>query len=134
MTGPVAKSRLAGIALLVSALAFLPACSRETAETPAPPVQSDAESASAELPTTQQAGERLATSLCAGCHAIGLQGESPHADAPPFRTLSEKYPVRFLEEALAEGIMVGHEDMPEFQLEADQVEQLVVYLESIQAQ
>lgn len=134
MAGQIAKLQLAGIALLVGALAFLPACSRETAEAPAPPVEADTQPASAELPSTELAGQRLASDNCARCHAIGLEGESPHADAPPFRTLSEKYPVRFLEEALAEGIMVGHEDMPEFQLEADQVEQLVVYLESIQTQ
>lgn len=124
MAVQIAKSQLAGIAVLACALAFLPACSRETRDAAdVPPAQ-----ASAALP-----GQRIATDLCAGCHAVGLEGESPHADAPPFRTLSERYPVRHLEEALAEGIMVGHEDMPEFQLEADQVEQLVVYLESIQA-
>ncbi|MFN4183484.1 MAG: c-type cytochrome [Hyphomonas sp.] len=124
MAGHLGKSSLAGGVVLFAALALLPACSREAAEAPAPLVE-----AAEILP-----GQRIATNLCAGCHAIGLEGGSPHADAPPFRTLSEKYPVRYLEEALAEGIMVGHEDMPEFQLEADQVEQLVVYLESIQAQ
>lgn len=120
-----AKSQLAGLAMLAGALACLPACSRQEAETPVP---------AAAAPSAILQGEQIATTLCAGCHAVGLEGESPHADAPPFRTLSEKYPVRHLEEALAEGMMVGHEDMPEFQFEADQVEQLIVYLESIQAQ
>lgn len=119
-----AKSPLARIALLAGALACLPACSREGAEAPAP--------AATQVSTLP--GQQIATDLCAGCHAVGLEGESPHADAPPFRTLSERYPVRHLEEALAEGMMVGHEDMPVFQFEADQVEQLIVYLESIQAQ
>lgn len=116
------KLSVAGSAVLLAGLAFLGGCSREATEPAAP-----AESA-ATMP-----GRQIAESLCAGCHAIGLEGESPHSDAPPFRTLSERYPVRLLEEALAEGIAVGHEDMPEFQLEAEQVEQLIVYLESIQA-
>lgn len=122
MAGHILKSAAAGSVLLLAGIALLAGCSRETGEAPAP------SEASAPMP-----GRQIAENLCAGCHAIGLEGESPHADAPPFRTLSAKYPVRLLEEALAEGITVGHEDMPEFQLEADQVEQLILYLESIQA-
>lgn len=112
-----------GAAALLLALATIAGCSKEVGDAPAP--------AAAETP--DMPGQAIAQNLCAGCHAIGLEGDSPHADAPPFRTLSEKYPVRLLEEALAEGIAVGHEDMPEFQLEADEVEQLILYLESIQA-
>lgn len=125
MAGHLAASRLTGLVLLATALAGLPACSREGAGAPEPA----AETGSGE---TRAAGQEIATTLCAGCHSVGTEGESPHADAPPFRNLSDKYPVRYLEEALAEGISVGHEDMPEFRLEADQVEQLIVYLESIQ--
>jgi mono/diheme cytochrome c family protein len=122
MAGHILKLQAAGVAAVLAGLALLAGCSREATEAPA---QNDADST---MP-----GRQIAESLCAGCHAIGLEGDSPHADAPPFRTLSERYPVRLLEEALAEGIAVGHEDMPEFQLEADQVEQLIQYLESIQA-
>lgn len=121
MAGHILKSAM-GSVLLLAGVTLLAGCSRETGEASAP------SEASAPMP-----GRQIAENLCARCHAIGLEGDSPHADAPPFRTLSEKYPVRMLEEALAEGITVGHEDMPEFQLEADQVEQLIVYLESIQA-
>lgn len=121
MAGHILKSAV-GSVLFLAGVTLLAGCSRETSEAPVP------SESSAPMP-----GRQIAENLCAGCHAIGLEGESPHADAPPFRTLSEKYPVRMLEEALAEGITVGHEDMPEFQLEADQVEQLILYLESIQA-
>ena len=48
-------------------------------------------------------GEMLVRDNCADCHAIGLIGESPMMEAPPFRTLSAKYPVENLAEALAEG-------------------------------
>ena len=51
---------------------------------------------------------------CARCHAIGKEGASPHPEAPPFRTLSSKYPVEDLAESLAEGIVSGHPDMPIF--------------------
>jgi hypothetical protein len=52
--------------------------------------------------------------------------------APPFRTLSQSYPLNSLEEAFAEGILVGHPDMPDFQLEPAQIDHLIAYLNSIQ--
>lgn len=79
-------------------------------------------------------GRRLAEIYCARCHAIGAEGESTHPMAPPFRTLSRNYPVNTLEEAFAEGILVGHRDMPEFRLEPAQIDDLVAYLQSIQEQ
>lgn len=79
-------------------------------------------------------GRRLAEIYCTRCHAIGAEGESPHPMAPPFRFIGRNYPVNTLEEAFAEGILVGHRDMPEFQLEPDQIDDLVAYLESIQVQ
>lgn len=48
--------------------------------------------------------------------------------APPFRTLHSKYPVENLEEALAEGIVTGHPEMPVFQLEPPQISALIEYL------
>ncbi len=77
-------------------------------------------------------GERLAQAYCASCHAIGAAGDSAHADAPPFRTLAKRYPVEGLAEALAEGIVVGHPDMPEFRFEPDEVDALIEYLKAIQ--
>lgn len=77
-------------------------------------------------------GEVLVKEHCARCHAIGKEGDSPHKDAPPFRTLSSKYPVSDLAESLAEGIVSGHPDMPIFAFSAHDVEAIVQYLESIQ--
>jgi cytochrome c len=77
-------------------------------------------------------GEILLTTNCARCHAIGTTGVSPHSAAPPFRTLSRKYPIEGLEEALAEGLSVGHPDMPEFVFEPEDVGAIVAYLKSIQ--
>lgn len=79
-----------------------------------------------------EAGRHMAEIKCAGCHAIGAAGESRHPSAPPFRTLSHNYPVNALEEALAEGILVGHPAMPEFRLTPAEIDDLVAYLQSVQ--
>jgi mono/diheme cytochrome c family protein len=77
-------------------------------------------------------GAQLLQQKCAPCHAIGKQGDSPRQDAPPFRTLSQRYPIESLEESLGEGIMSGHPDMPEFSFDADDVGAIIAYLDSIQ--
>jgi mono/diheme cytochrome c family protein len=77
-------------------------------------------------------GEALVAANCASCHAVGRVGESPRKQAPAFRTLGRRYPIESLEEALAEGIMSGHPDMPEFSFDADDVGAIIAYLKSIQ--
>ena len=79
-------------------------------------------------------GRALLEANCSRCHAIDRTDESLHPEAPAFRTLSERYPVSYLQEALAEGIVTGHKDMPEFSAEPVQVAAIIAYLESIQAQ
>jgi len=79
-------------------------------------------------------GEALVKENCSRCHAIGKEGTSPHPPAPPFRTLSSKYPVEDLAESLAEGIVSGHPDMPIFVFSPHDVEAIIQYMESIQAQ
>ncbi|WP_051381792.1 cytochrome c [Methylocystis sp. SB2] len=79
-------------------------------------------------------GRAIAQENCGRCHAVGPRGESANPKSPPFRHLARKYPLNNLEEALAEGIVVGHEgvEMPPFRLSAAQIEALLVYLNSIQ--
>jgi mono/diheme cytochrome c family protein len=77
-------------------------------------------------------GAALVTKNCGACHAVGRTGDSPRQDAPAFRTLGTRYPIESLEEALGEGIMSGHPDMPEFAFEADDVGAIIAYLKSIQ--
>ena len=77
-------------------------------------------------------GETLLTRSCGSCHAIGRSGDSPQKDAPAFRTLGTRYPVESLEEALGEGVMSGHPDMPEYKFDADDVGAIIAYLKSIQ--
>ena len=77
-------------------------------------------------------GETLLTRDCGRCHATGRTGDSPRKDAPVFRSLGKRYPIESLEEALGEGIMSGHPDMPEFKFDADDVGAIIAYLKSIQ--
>jgi cytochrome c553 len=79
-------------------------------------------------------GEVLVKENCSRCHAIGKEGESPHKEAPPFRTLAKNYPIEDLAESLAEGIVSGHPDMPIFVFGPHDVEAIIEYLQSIQAQ
>jgi mono/diheme cytochrome c family protein len=77
-------------------------------------------------------GRFLVRVHCAECHAVSRNDASKHPDAPPLRTLSQNYPVSALEESLAEGIVVGHPDMPEFRFRSEDVVAIISYLESIQ--
>lgn len=78
------------------------------------------------------AGRRLAQ-RCKACHSIGVRGASPNPAAPPFRTLSQRYPLEDLQESLAEGIVVGHaQGMPRVRMAPRQVADFLRYLQSIQ--
>ena len=79
-------------------------------------------------------GRTLLTSNCSRCHAVGRTGNSSHPEAPPFRTLSQRFAIDNLAEALAEGLSTGHPDMPEFVFEVEDVGAILAYLHSIQAQ
>lgn len=83
-------------------------------------------------PTPEARGQALVQSNCGTCHAVGVSDQSPAPEAPAFRTLSENYRVADLEEALAEGISVGHPAMPQFQFEPEDVDAIIAYLQSIQ--
>lgn len=77
-------------------------------------------------------GRAIAESQCAVCHAVGEFGESPRAAAPPFRRLLSRYDPAALAQDLAEGIRIGHPDMPRFDLPIQGVDSLVAYLRAIQ--
>jgi len=77
-------------------------------------------------------GRRLASLYCAQCHAIDKVSPSPLTIAPPFRALHERYPVENLQEALAEGIVVGHPTMPQFRFEPDQIGDFLAFLKSLE--
>ena len=73
----------------------------------------------AEAQTTRavQRGETIVQTYCAQCHAVGKTDTSA---------------VEHLEEAFAEGITTGHPEMPRFQFEPDQIDDLIAYLKSLE--
>ena len=80
----------------------------------------------------EQRGKIFALNNCAKCHSIDRASPSPLKIAPPFRTLHKRYPIETLGEALAEGIYTGHPTMPAFQLEPDQIGDLLAYLNTLE--
>jgi cytochrome c len=84
------------------------------------------------LSPAEQRGKTFALTNCARCHSIDRVTESPLKIAPPFRTLHLRYPVETLGEALAEGIETGHPTMPAFQLDPDQIHDLLSYLKTLE--
>lgn len=78
-------------------------------------------------------GQTIVELYCARCHATGPTGESTLKGAPQFRMLSQKYPIKTLGEAFAEGIVTGHPNMPEFQFLPHEIDDILAYLQSLQA-
>ena len=76
-------------------------------------------------------GQTIAEIQCSRCHAIGKRDPSPLPQAPPLRSLAKRYPLYYLAEALAEGIMTGHRDMPMFKFDPDEIGALLAYIGSI---
>jgi mono/diheme cytochrome c family protein len=77
-------------------------------------------------------GQAYAKANCSRCHAIDRRSESPLGAAPPFRTLHKRYPVETLGEALAEGIYTGHAEMPAFELNPEEIHDLLSYLKTLE--
>ena len=78
-------------------------------------------------------GAILVRQNCASCHAVERSGDSPMTAATPFRDMGVLYPVRDLQEALAEGLVTAPPAMPPIELEPTQIADLIAYLESVAA-
>jgi mono/diheme cytochrome c family protein len=87
---------------------------------------------SAQSSPTAQRGLNLAMANCSRCHAVDKLSPSPLALAPPFRDLHLRYPVENLAEALGEGIVTGHQNMPEFRLDPGQVSDFIDFLKALE--
>ena len=77
------------------------------------------------------AGLRLAETLCARCHAIAPGEIGRHPLAPTFADIANRYSVWDLQEALAEGILVGHASMPKFKLQPKDITDLLSYMDTM---
>jgi mono/diheme cytochrome c family protein len=116
----VLMRRLSGMALtMLMASAALSACSEGTESAPAKPDSS------------VERGKALVKANCARCHSTEAGVASTHADAPSFATLFTAYPPEYIEEAFAEGVFVGHGEMPKFEFQPDEIADLVAYLKTL---
>jgi mono/diheme cytochrome c family protein len=77
-------------------------------------------------------GVAIAEQLCAECHAIGNEEQSPHAHAPPFRRIEQRVDLDSFMTRLREGLTSGHPDMPTFRFSRDDARALIAYLRAIQ--
>ena len=88
--------------------------------------------AGAQISPRAQRGTNFALANCVTCHSIDKVTPSSLSLAPPFRTLHLRYPVESLAESLAEGIVTGHSNMPEFRLDAGQVGDFIDFLKTLE--
>lgn len=107
------------LAIIVAAMAAWPSAAQDQA------------AEEAEQAALAKVGRAIAADKCARCHAIGADDTSPHAQAPPFRDVVLRYPSENLAEALAEGIVSGHPDMPVFVFQPAEIEGFIAYLDSL---
>jgi mono/diheme cytochrome c family protein len=77
-------------------------------------------------------GRALLKQFCGDCHAIDKTGDSPLAQAPPFRAIGASLDLDGFARQLQRGLMMGHPDMPEFKFSADDARDATVYLREIQ--
>lgn len=78
-----------------------------------------------------QKGREIAQANCAKCHNITHAGDSPFRPAPPFRVIARMYKASDIEEALVEGIVVGHPAMPEFTMSGEDAVALSAFIDSL---
>lgn len=79
------------------------------------------------------AARRFVEAHCAACHATSPGKPTHHPDAPPFADIAVRYPPSDLGEAFAEGIVVGHPDMPAFEFTEAEVDHLVRHLRNLRS-
>jgi len=85
----------------------------------------------AQSPAAQR-GLTFVRTHCAQCHSIDKVSDSPLAVAPPFRTFHQKFLIESLRRRLAEGIIATHPTMPQFRLDADQISDVLAYLQTLE--
>ena len=120
----------AGALGIAAAVLTAPAWSAEGSNTGADAATSEPADTDAGATDTDAAakGRAILEANCHRCHAIGMDDSSHHEEAPPFRVVVTRYPPGNLAEALAEGIVSGHPDMPEFVFQPDEIEAILTYL------
>lgn len=79
-------------------------------------------------------GRVLAERYCGWCHAVGAEGASANAKAPPFRDLYRRHPLLTLRQPMTRGIAAPHDEMPRLPLSVAEVDRIVAYVSSLEQQ
>ncbi len=118
---PTQRSRVrTGAAMLISGLALLTAgCATSDAPPTSPP--SD---------FSVGRGRFIAETQCAGCHAVGQTGESRAPTAPAFRNIRMRYNLITFQRRMAQVGDDGHYEMPGFNLDPADVDDIAAYIET----
>lgn len=76
-------------------------------------------------------GRTVASRACASCHSIGLRGDSPVADAAPFRDLVSRWSGEEIENALKTGLSISHRAKMVSQIADADADALIAFLRSL---
>ena len=101
-----------------------------------------AAAAAAQEPTVERTVQRdaadrggwVARRTCASCHAVARTGTSPMETAPPFRDIVRRRSLSELENRFVDGAIADHPSMPDYVFRAREIDDLIAYLESLQAE
>lgn len=85
----------------------------------------------AESEAPAELGRKIATSLCARCHALEGDQPSPHPAALPFPVLARRWPAETLLTRLEEGIQATHPDMPEVRFAPAEIDPFLAFWSSL---
>ncbi|MEO8112861.1 MAG: cytochrome c [Phenylobacterium sp.] len=69
---------------------------------------------------------------CAGCHAVNALGDSPNAEAPPFRSVRMRHNEISLERMLADISQKGHFRMPPVYMSDAEIADIVAYIQTVE--
>jgi mono/diheme cytochrome c family protein len=106
--------------LIALGLAALSCAACATLPKPAAPEVSD-----------RDAGRAFAERACAGCHAVGVMGDSRNPHAPPFRQLGRARSDAALDAVIGEISRNGHVEMPPVYVTPQERRGLVIYLRAL---
>lgn len=76
-------------------------------------------------------GEAIASGRCSRCHAVGRDDPVPQRGVIAFRDLHTRFPIEMLVAAAKSGSISGHDEMPGFDLGADDVAALLAHIDRL---
>ena len=76
-------------------------------------------------------GRQVAERVCAACHAITAQDDSPLAMAPPFKTLRMRYNPISMERHIGALASAGYYGMPPQRLSPGEAEEVAAYIDTV---